>query len=183
MTIGGGSPVHTHSSVNSGGGTLQHMPPGALMNYAGAGTPEGYLECNGQNVSRTLYAALFAAIGTTWGIGDGTTTFGVPDARRRVPVGKGGAGTATLGNAVGNTGGEETHVQALGELAAHTHNWFIDSGDPTTGGARSVGTGIGDAALRDGDTEDIANATTSTGSSTGFNVIQPSFVCGVFIKT
>ena len=59
----------------------QLVPPGAIMAFARSTPPEGWLECKGQAVSRTTYAALFAAIGTTFGAGDGSTTFNVPDLR------------------------------------------------------------------------------------------------------
>lgn len=64
------------------------IPPGVMWDYAGATAPTGYLLCNGQAVSRATYAALFAAIGTAWGAGDGSTTFNVPDMRGRVAIGK-----------------------------------------------------------------------------------------------
>ena len=59
------------------------VPPGTLIHYAGRTVPSGWLICNGANVSRTDYAALFAAIGTTYGAGDGSTTFGLPDLNGR----------------------------------------------------------------------------------------------------
>lgn len=55
------------------------IPPGTLIHYAGRTVPSGWLLCNGANVSRTDYAALFAAIGTIYGTGDGSTTFGLPN--------------------------------------------------------------------------------------------------------
>src|SRR5258707_6849253 len=61
---------------------------GAVVGYAGSSAPSGWLFCFGQNVGRTTYATLFAVIGTTYGAGDGSTTFGVPDLRGRVPFGK-----------------------------------------------------------------------------------------------
>ena len=73
--------------------------------FAGASAPAGWLLCRGQAISRTVYAALFAVIGTTYGAGDGSTTFNLPDLRDRFPVGagstyalnaKGGANTVTL---------------------------------------------------------------------------------------
>lgn len=60
---------------------------GEIKMYAGATAPDGYLWCNGQAVSRTTYARLFAVIGTRWGSGNGSTTFNVPDSRRRFPEG------------------------------------------------------------------------------------------------
>lgn len=56
-------------------------PPGSLMAFGGANIPAGWLLCNGTNVSRTAYASLYAAIGTNWGAGDGSTTFNLPDCR------------------------------------------------------------------------------------------------------
>lgn len=55
------------------------VPPGTIIHYAGRTVPSGWLICNGANVSRTDYAALFAAIGTIYGTGDGSTTFGLPN--------------------------------------------------------------------------------------------------------
>lgn len=59
------------------------VPPGTIIHYAGRTVPSGWLICNGAKVSRTKYAALFAAIGTTYGAGDGSTTFGLPDLNGR----------------------------------------------------------------------------------------------------
>jgi len=101
-----------------GGGSV---PSGVMFDFAGTSAPTGYLLCDGSAVDRTTYAALFTAIGTTWGVGDGSTTFNVPDFRRRVAVGSGGTGTAELGNAVGNVGGDETHTLVISEMPTHTH--------------------------------------------------------------
>lgn len=68
------------------------IPAGVMVPFAGGTAPTGWLLCSGQAVSRTTYATLFAAIGTTWGAGDGSTTFNLPDLRDRVPVGKGDMG-------------------------------------------------------------------------------------------
>lgn len=65
------------------------LPVGVTVPYAGATAPTGWLLCNGQAVSRTSYSRLFAAIGTTYGQGDGSTTFNVPDLRECNPVGIG----------------------------------------------------------------------------------------------
>lgn len=64
-------------------------PAGIMKMFAGSNAPAGYLICDGRTISRTEYAALFAAIGTTWGSGDGSTTFNIPDMREAVPVGVG----------------------------------------------------------------------------------------------
>ena len=96
-------------------------PAGALMPFAGAAAPAGYLACDGSAVSRTTYAALYAAIGTTYGAGDGSTTFNLPDLERRAIVGAGGSATSTLANTVGATGGEESHALTVAEMPSHNH--------------------------------------------------------------
>jgi len=71
-------------------------PAGVIIPFAGTSVPTGYLLCNGAAVSRTNYANLFAAIGTLYGAGDGSTTFNLPDARDRVL--QGASGTRSVGS-------------------------------------------------------------------------------------
>jgi microcystin-dependent protein len=85
------------------------------MPFAGSVAPEGYLLCDGSAVSRTDYADLFTAIGTTYGAGDGATTFNVPDLSGRVVLG------VSQSHTLGSTGGEATHVLTSSELPAHVH--------------------------------------------------------------
>ena len=68
------------------------LPPGSMVPFAGTNVPKGYLLCNGAAVSRTTYAKLFAAIGTKWGAGDGSTTFNLPNSHRRFMEGTTSAG-------------------------------------------------------------------------------------------
>lgn len=77
---------------NSSGSTYE-LPVGSITAYAGTNIPTGYLNCDGSTVSRTVYADLFSAIGTTWGAGDGSTTFNIPDLRSATLR---GVGTPTL---------------------------------------------------------------------------------------
>ncbi len=147
---------------------------GSIIAFAGTTTPSGYLECNGSNVSRTTYAALFAAISTTWGAGDGATTFTLPDLRRRTMIGKNGtAGAGSPGISMGSTGGSETKTLTTANLPSHAHLYDRAS--------EASGTTIG------GDNSDIKLLLTSTstsfeGSGTAFNIMQPSAVVGFFIK-
>ena len=96
------------------------VPTGSVLEFAGSAAPTGFLLCDGTLRNRTTYAALFAVIGTTYGIGDGSTTFGVPDKRGRVAIGA-GTGTGLTLRTLGVTGGEETHALTVAELAAHNH--------------------------------------------------------------
>ena len=82
-----------YNAVAVAGPTL--IPSGVISPYAGASAPTGFLLCDGAAVSRTTFAALFAIASTTYGVGDGATTFNVPDLRARLPLGR-GAGTFTL---------------------------------------------------------------------------------------
>lgn len=92
-------------------------PVGSVTAFAGASAPSGWLLADGSAVSRTTYSALYAAISTTYGSGDGSTTFNLPDLRGRVPVGQNAGTFASLGA----TGGEETHVISQAEMPSHTH--------------------------------------------------------------
>lgn len=108
------------------------IPAGMIMPTAGSVEPSGWLYCYGQNLSRATYARLFTAVGTTYGAGDGSTTFGMPDLRGRTIAGKdnmGGstasrltaAGSGITGTTLGNTGGTETHTLTTAQMPSHTH--------------------------------------------------------------
>ena len=95
------------------------VPIGALLPYAGSSAPDGYLLCDGTAVSRVTYADLFAVLSTTYGVGDGSTTFNVPNLKGKVPVGLDAAQAEF--DALAESGGEKTHVLTTAELASHTH--------------------------------------------------------------
>lgn len=100
------------------------VPPGVISPYGGSAAPNGYLLCDGSAVSRTTYADLFAAIGTAFGTGNGSTTFNVPDLNGRVPVGKdnaGGNNTNRITSAVAGFDGD-TLGAAGGDQRVQTHN-------------------------------------------------------------
>jgi microcystin-dependent protein len=102
------------------------IPIGTVVGYGNATPPTGYLLCDGSAVSRSTYLALFNEIGTTYGAGDGISTFNVPDLQGRCVVGAGtGAGLTT--RSLGTKSGEETHVLTTPEIPSHTH----DPVDPT----------------------------------------------------
>ncbi len=105
------------------------------------------------------------------GVGDGSTTFNTPDTRRRVTVGDGGSGTATLGSAVGAKGGEETHTLSTAEMPAHTHTAVQPQNQVNADGASG---GFSNSFS--------ATPTSSVGSSSAHNNIQPSIVVTRIIK-
>lgn len=106
----------------------------ARAQKSGVAVPRGWLLCNGQAVSRTTYANLFNVIGTTYGVGNGTTTFNIPDFRGRVMVGRdAGAGRLTTNNLLGSSGGAESHTLTIAEMPSHNHGNATGSTDATGG--------------------------------------------------
>lgn len=90
--------------------TFDQVPSGVVVPFAGNSAPSGYLLCDGSAVSRSTYSALFSVIGTTYGVGDGSTTFNLPDTRQRFTLGKSVSGT---GSTLGATGGNIDHVHTV----------------------------------------------------------------------
>jgi len=108
-------------------------PSGSILMFGGDDAPDGYVLCDGAAISRTTFANLFAEIGTNYGVGDGSTTFNVPDFRTPEAYPKGAVNNAALGN----TGGSRTITVA--QLPAHDHPRgpgeanLTNSADPTGG--------------------------------------------------
>ena len=149
-------------------------PSGTIIMIAMASPPTGYLLCNGQLVSRTTYATLFGLIGTTYGAGDGSTTFAVPNMQGNVPAGykSGDTNFGTLGGAVG----EATHLLTINEMPAHTHSQDPNTMVQHTGSfAVSYNNGSPDAHL--------GSNTGSTGGGVAHNNIQPSLTLNFCIKS
>lgn len=140
--------------------------PGDLKATALAAAPSGWLLCNGAAVSRIgANAALFAAIGTTYGVGDGTTTFNLPDLAGRVPMGVGtpaGAAGATA-HTLAQKAGEETHVLTTAEIPAHVHAMGI-----TTAAAPKTDTGATSTAAAG-----AQNTAVNTGGGGAHNNLPP----------
>ena len=105
---------------------------GSVVAYAGEDIPKGYLLADGKAVSRKAYSKLYKIIATTYGAGDGATTFNLPNVRGRVIVGQGKSGSY---KDIGDTGGEISHILTIDELASHTHAF---KGDSVTTGNNSA---------------------------------------------
>ncbi len=123
----------TQAKLASGVGT----PAGAVMSFAMNSAPAGWLAADGSNVNRTTYAALFSAISTTYGVGDGSTTFALPDLRGYFVR---GSGTNSDGTAAGTFGAKQ-----VDDFKSHTHT--ADQRSSTAGAGAAVvtigGTGVG----------------------------------------
>lgn len=112
--------------INSSAVTSSHdylirnnTPSGVINMWATASAPTGWLLCDGTAVSRTTYAGLFAVLGTTYGAGNGTSTFNLPNFKGRVPVGL--DSTQVEFDALGEVGGAKTHTLVTAEMPSHTH--------------------------------------------------------------
>lgn len=166
---------------------------GMLMPYAGSSAPTGWLLAYGQAVSRSTYADLFGAIGTTYGTGDGSSTFNLPDLRGRTVAGQddmGGSSSNRLtspinGDTLGAAGGAENHTITVAELPAHTHGG---------GGTISVPAGVNStdgavfglvAVNSNGNPQSftVSGNTGSVGSGTAHNNVQPTIILNYIIKT
>tara|TARA_E500000081_G_scaffold6073_1_gene7128 strand:- start:883 stop:1443 length:561 start_codon:yes stop_codon:yes gene_type:complete len=107
---------------------IEGIPTATIVPWTSSSVPTGFLECNGAAVSRSTYSALFAIVGTTYGTGDGSSTFNVPDLQNNVAVGKsnnkalGSTGGADTVQSTGNVGGSTAnHTLATPELPSHSH--------------------------------------------------------------
>lgn len=108
------------------------LPSGLIFPYTSITAPSGFLLCNGQAVSRTTFGNLFAICSTSFGVGDGSTTFNVPNLAGRSPI---GAGVSGLGNVytIGQKFGEEKHVIVGTEVGAHNHTQTAHAHPGSTG--------------------------------------------------
>lgn len=172
------------------------MPTASLMPYAGSAAPTGYLLCDGAAISRTTYSDLFGIVGTTYGVGDGSTTFNIPDLRGRVIAGldinTGGlANRLTTGSAAninglllgannGNPGdpgrgtnGTQEHTLTEAEMPRHSHtaNYQVATGASAFPGF-------------DGSGDQYTSAQTGlTGGGSAHNNVQPTIILNYIIKT
>jgi len=153
-------------------------PTGSVVDYAGSSIPTDWLECDGSAVSRTTYADLYSALGTTWGAGNGSTTFNVPDFRGRARIGA-GTGSGLTARTLGATGGEETHLLTTGEMPSHTHTLQANLENVAWGTSAQARV----YANISGQGTQSNYASVSAGSGGTHNNMQPFAVCKVIIKT
>ncbi len=133
--------------TNLASGGTGGVPSGTIMAFAGGTVPDGWVLCSGSAISRTLYAGLFTVLGTTYGNGDGSTTFQLPDLRGRTIYGldnMGGTaagrltttGGINLNNTLGATGGNQTVSLSVDNLPSHNHG-FTGTSVTTSGNTHS----------------------------------------------
>tara|TARA_A100001515_G_scaffold128184_1_gene114275 strand:- start:859 stop:1419 length:561 start_codon:yes stop_codon:yes gene_type:complete len=168
---------------------IEGINTGVIVPWSAASVPSGFLECNGANVSRSTYSALFAVIGTTYGSGDGATTFGLPDLQDNVAVGKSnnkalastmGANTVTsTGNVAGSTANA---TLSTAQLASHSHPMFGQPADEVSGNVAPMlrsGMTTGNAGSGGGHSHNMS--ANFVGDAT--SVLQPYLTVIYIIKT
>ena len=173
---------------------IEGTATGTILPWSAASLPTGFLECAGAAVSRSTYSALFAIIGTTYGAGDGSSTFNLPNLADNVPVGKspgkalastGGANTVPVVPA-GNVGGSTANASlSTAQLASHSHSIPIGGGPsgpsisqaPNTTGTR----GTNSAGSGSGHSHNMS--ATFSGTTQNPSVLQPYLTLIYIIKT
>ena len=190
----GSSGVPAFSTINA------VNPAGAIIMYGAATAPTGYLKCDGSNVNRVTYSDLFTAIGTTYGSGDGSLTFGIPNLESRFPIGYDGGSSYALAG----TGGAITDTPTLSgtnagtsiteaQMPSHTHDSW-GSGWPT--GTWTGGTGTTQSSVTQGSGSLVSTSTLRTlatgsgnththtwsGTSTAVDTVPPYLVVNYIIK-
>ena len=188
------SGLTVESDVPVPGGSAAGVPPGAIIPLGTNTVPSGWLLCWGQPVDRVTYAALFAVISTSYGAGNGSTTFNVPDLRGRTIVGLDDMG-GTRANVLNSTwsrttaggvglgknaiGGEENHTLTQAEMPAHQHQTNQNDATPSNYGRGSNIYGVVGAGVY----TQPSQLTQSVGGNAAHNVVQPSMATNWIIKT
>jgi microcystin-dependent protein len=157
-------------------------PSGAMSMFGGSVVPTGFLECNGAAVSRTTYAALLAAIGTTFGVGDGSTTFNVPDMRgyfaRGWDHGRGIDAARALGSTQADDNLSHNHTASVTD-PGHVH-LMTNQGSQS---ANSTGGGVGthNGADSSFNTNSATTGITVTNTASGGTEARPKNIALMFI--
>jgi microcystin-dependent protein len=168
---------------------IEGIPTATIVPWTSASVPSGFLECNGLAVSRSTYATLFGIIGTTYGAGDGSTTFNVPDLQDNVAIGK--SGTKNLGStggantvtSTGNVGGSTANATlSTAQLASHSHPSRASGGqmaEPNFPISSTIAGDTGNAGSGQGHAHNMS----ANFSGDATSVIQPYLTVIYIIKT
>lgn len=208
-----GTPVQVTSGPSVATPSSPVLPAGVVLPWAGVSAPSGYLLCDGSAVSRATYSTLFANIGTTYGVGDGSTTFNLPNMLGRIPVGAGTYIDPVLGSTtrtLGSSAGAASHTLTVGEMPSHNHGGATGTHvhqmfTPSTSGTQRIPAEGGDSvevtsnqggdfsynlsgrisgATPDaGQTSSASSSISSQGGGASHNNMQPYLVLNYIIKS
>ena len=162
---------------------LVGISTGSVIPWSDGSVPSGFLECNGAAVSRTTYAALFAIIGTTYGSGNGSTTFTLPDVQDKIVMGRsptkalastGGANTVSSGGNSSGSGGNTSISTPT--MASHNHPVGNSQGGGTIRAQNSNSSSAGSGGSHN-------HSITSTFTGSANSVLQPYLTVIYIIKT
>lgn len=156
---------------------VNNTPTGTISFYGGNTDPVGWMICDGRAISRTTYADLFAIIGESFGIGDGETTFNIPNVKGKTLVGV-DANDNDFG-VIGKSLGEKNHVLTISEMPKHYHNMY-ENGRLVYWDAHL--TSVGGPGSGSSIQTTWNNRTAETGNNKEHNNIQPSLVVNTVIK-
>ena len=182
--------------------SIYAIPIGGVIDYTGTTAPNSaFVLPYGQAISRTTYATYFTLVSTTYGVGDGSTTFNVPDLRGRVSAGKddmGGSSANRLtdaddgvnGDTLGDTGGGETQTLVNGNLPAYTPSGTIITSLSSPASATVWSSGAGVLVISAGSQYSVTAMTASSaftgtaqgGTSTAFGVVQPTIILSKLLR-
>ena len=170
---------------------IEGIPTATIVPWSSASVPSGFLECNGAAVSRSTYSALFAIISTTYGAGDGASTFNLPDMQDNVAMGKSGTkalastGGANTVAASGTVGGSTANATlSTSQLASHSHT--VPSGGfagGTPAGMESQRGAGSSSTSSTGSGGGHSHNMSATFSGTATSVLQPYLTIIYIIKT
>lgn len=170
----GNGPILPRQKILTTAFAANGVPAGSVFAFVGSAPPPGYLICDGSLVSRTVYATLFQAIGVSFGSGDSSTTFNLPDLRGRTAIGAGHSPGLTA-RKIGEVHGEEAHKLLVGEMPSHVHHvgYAAQFSSGTTGNEITQNSGFAPFGFRD---------TWPEGGDQAHNIMQPSLVLNYIVK-
>jgi prepilin-type N-terminal cleavage/methylation domain-containing protein len=185
LPLAGGVGHNVQTQITPPGSALDDPPTGSVMAWTTTQMPDGWLVCDGSTVSRVTYSELFELIGTTFGAGDGSTTFHLPDLRGRAIVGADNMGGSaanvisdSMAGVMGGVFGEEKHRLTAAEMPAHTHD--VRTRAYRGGYDKGVNGGYSDNPAWSGPTD--SGAALSAGGDQPHNNLQPSMALYWIIK-
>lgn len=161
------------------------VPVGAIMPFAGPSIPQKWVLCDGRALSRSSYSQLYGAIGTSYGSGNGSTTFNVPDLRGRVIAGQGTSGRLS-GWSLGSTGGQDSVTLTVSQMPSHDHVWFGENDDAnSSGGGGGYGGKRSNVGVRNPQNVPYGKPTytTYTGGNGSHTNIQPTMTMNYIIHS